>query len=322
MSTVQKILSPEEIATQSPVHVPHLRLPDRRYVFAARAERLRSLAGGHAMADFLLFMAKVADQQQKMLDNISGVMLPKTELLAQCREHGMPPLNPQTLPREQVWCDLLRRLLRDLAEQTEGPLKARIQKLEGERDALYEAQASKLLAGIMFGLDLGDAPLIAAALQVYWTHLATTLGVDEFPPIDVPNLCPCCGQRPVASITRIGAQESGFRFLHCSLCAAEWHMVRIKCVACDSTKGIHYQSIDDGRPGTQHAVKAECCDECDSYLKIVYQDRDPHVDPVADDLASLALDLMVNDTLGKTGFGVNLMLLHGPGTDDRDGGGG
>ena len=28
MSTVQKILSPEEIATQSPVQVPHLRLPD------------------------------------------------------------------------------------------------------------------------------------------------------------------------------------------------------------------------------------------------------------------------------------------------------
>ena len=58
------------------------------------------------------------------------------------------------------------------------------------------------------------------------------------------------------------------------------------------------------------AVQAETCDECHHYLKIVHSDRDPFVDPVADDLASLTLDLLVSET-GMVRHGVNLMLLFG-----------
>ena len=61
---------------------------------------------------------------------------------------------------------------------------------------------------------------------------------------------------------------------------------------------------------TQASVQAETCDECGHYLKIVHTDRDPFIDPVADDLASLTLDLLVSET-GMTRHGVNLMLLFG-----------
>src|SRR5262249_14994082 len=131
-----------------------------------------------------------------------------------------------------------------------------------------------------------------------------------FPRIDVATVCPCCGSRPVASIARIGAAESGYRYLHCALCGAEWHMVRIKCSHCESTKGISYEAIDDGTPADRKAVKAEVCAECGTYLKIVYMDRDPQVEPVADDLASLPLDLLL-DEAGKMPSGVNFMLVLG-----------
>ena len=75
-------------------------------------------------------------------------------------------------------------------------------------------------------------------------------------------------------------------------------------------KGISYQAIDDGTPSEKKAVKAEVCEECGTYLKICYMDRDPQVEPVADDLASLALDLLVADT-GKRSSGINFMLIHG-----------
>jgi len=39
-------------------------------------------------------------------------------------------------------------------------------------------------------------------------------------------------------------------------------------------------------------------------------DRDPHVEPVADDLATLTLDLLVSQA-GARRHGVNLMLLFG-----------
>ncbi len=43
---------------------------------------------------------------------------------------------------------------------------------------------------------------------------------------------------------------------------------------------------------------AETCDECNHYLKICYMDRDANVDPCADDLATLALDLLVTEAKG------------------------
>ena len=55
------------------------------------------------------------------------------------------------------------------------------------------------------------------------------------------------------------------------------------------------------------AVRAETCDHCRSYLKIVYQEKDPWVDPVADDLATLALDLLL-DEAGYARSGPNFLL--------------
>lgn len=37
-------------------------------------------------------------------------------------------------------------------------------------------------------------------------------------------------------------------------------------------------------------MKAESCGDCGTYLKILYQEKDPKVEAVADDLASLVLD--------------------------------
>jgi FdhE protein len=251
-------------------------------------------------------VAKIGDAQQWALENLPPVMLPPPEKLEQARAHGVPPLNVQEHARERAWCDVLRMMLRRLAAQTEGVVRDTAVCLENERDELYEAQASKLLAGITFGLDLARAPLIAAALQVYWVHMVSTLGPQAFGRNDAPTVCPCCGSRPVASIVRMGTQESGLRFLHCSLCAAEWHMARIQCTSCESTKGIEYHVIQDG----PKAWQAETCGECGTYLKIFHMEHDAQVEPCADDLASLALDLLVADT-GKLRSGQNLMLFHG-----------
>lgn len=310
MTATIRIRPAEEIVSQPIGEAARLRLPPAS-LFSDRAQRLRHLAPGHALQDYLLFIAKVAEAQQHALDNLSGVPLPTPAQLAQSHEHAMPPLNAQHFQRDRVWCDVLRHMLRGLAEVTEGKVRDTIVRLEGERDELYEAQASKLLSGITFGLDTGTAPLIGAALQVYFTHLARALGEAAIPPIDVATVCPCCGQPPTASIARIGTGEGGHRYLHCSLCATEWHMVRIKCTQCEATEQVEYHSIDDGKPGNQHSAKAETCGDCGGYLKIFYQERDPHIDPVADDLATLPLDIMVAEQLAKQCGGVNLMLIHG-----------
>ena len=61
--------------------------------------------------------------------------------------------------------------------------------------------------------------------------------------------------------------------------------------SCGTTKGIGYQGVEGG----PDSVKAETCTECGTYAKIVYQIRDAAAEPVADDVASLGLDLLMRE---------------------------
>jgi len=105
-------------------------------------------------------------------------------------------------------------------------------------------------------------------------------------------------------VTRAGvcAQPpyQGYRYLHCALCATEWHMVRVLCSQCGASgKNIAYYSLEgnsaDKSPSEQggSAVRAETCDQCHGYRKILYQEKDTGVEPVADDVASVALDVLL-----------------------------
>jgi FdhE protein len=143
-----------------------------------------------------------------------------------------------------------------------------------------------------------------AALQVYWVDHASRLRIDDVRELDVPGVCPTCGTLPVASVVRADPRSQGFRYLHCALCDTEWHMVRVKCSHCYSTKGITYQSIENGPPG----IRAECCDTCRTYRKILYQEEDGNIEPVADDLATLGLDLLLSEA-GYHRASANPLLL-------------
>ena len=80
--------------------------------------------------------------------------------------------------------------------------------------------------------------------------------------------------------------------------------MRVKCVLCSSTAGISYQTVD----GQSDAVKAETCEGCKHYVKIVYQVNHPGAEAYADDVASLGLDLLLREA-GFARGGLNLFLL-------------
>jgi FdhE protein len=69
---------------------------------------------------------------------------------------------------------------------------------------------------------------------------------------------------------------------------------------------VNYLGIEGGN----QAVQAETCDECHGYIKTFFQDKDRQVDPVADDLASLALDVLVGEQ-GYSRGTPNLFLTEG-----------
>lgn len=326
-STTVRVMSPEEIIARGGGEVVFLHLPERSTVFAERAMRLRQLASGHAMGDYLGFVADIADAQQRQLLALPALPLPDADALDRAARAGVPPLpaadGPPSACREVV-----RALATELQAHAAAGVQATLQRLQTADDSFLDRQADALLGGYADGLDLACAPIVGAALQVVWTHLVTAVqarsqaeghkGGAPFGRIDDATVCPCCGSLPTASITRSSGESLGQRYLHCALCSTQWHMVRIQCAHCRSGKNLVYQSLDvaggdatdTGSRAARAAIQAETCDDCGHYLKIVHSDRDPFVEPVADDLASLTLDLLVSES-GKRRHGLNLMLLFG-----------
>ena len=308
---MQRILDPAQIEAFSQRAIPRIRLPDRESVFAARARRLRELsesqAMGHSIDEYLRLMAAVADAQHSALASFDAA-LPSTEQLAQARLHRRPLFHAIGWQRENRWRDLLNRLCDSVAALPEYPSNVRdvCLGLRHAQPAAIETQADALLAAQTDGVDAAAAPFVMAALQVYWVHLASRLAAKDVAELDVPGVCPTCGTLPVASVVRADKRSQGYRYLHCALCATEWHMVRVTCSHCQSTQNIAYHSIEGG----SEAVRAESCDHCKTYRKILYQEKDTDVEPVADDLASLALDLLMSEAGFHRGSGNPLLWQH------------
>ncbi|MHB8454561.1 MAG: formate dehydrogenase accessory protein FdhE [Acidiferrobacterales bacterium] len=288
--------------------LPVLHLP-KHDLFSVRLQRLNALSAGHALRDYLGFVAALAEAQDAALVLVRNVPLPDAQSLARCREHRLPPLGVQGWMRAAQWREVLRDITRALRSPAlPGATRDAAERLLRTDDDGLERLADTLLSGDYERIDRAFAPFVAAALQVYWLHMASCLSGTDVAPPETHCLCPVCGSAPVASIVRIGAADHGLRYLSCSLCGSQWHEVRIKCVYCQSTKGISYYGIE-GRSG---AVKAECCDACRGYLKILYMEKDPSVDPVADDIASIDLDvLMAGQDIARSG--VNFFMLGGDG---------
>ena len=270
-----------------------------------RAQRLRQLgAGGHAIGDYLRLAASLADAQQAALAGFESSP-PTAAQLELARTHGMPVAPAASWTRASRWRDVLARLCAAVAALPETPPGVRdlCDRLRQASAGQLEAQADALLAARTADIDAAAAPFLMAALQVYWVDLASRLAAKDVAELGTHGVCPVCGSLPVASIVHSDPRSQGYRYLHCALCATEWHMVRVTCSQCASTKGISYQAIE----GAADAVRAECCDSCRTYRKILYQEKDGGVEPVADDLASLALDLLLAEAGYHRGSGNPLL---------------
>ena len=255
-------------------------------------------------------MAVVSDAQQAALGTLTAQPQPAGEAapsidpqIILARRHGMPLLQAAGWPRDSRWRALLAELCDAVIARADipGAVRSVCTLLRDGQSAHLEEQADLLLAGRISGVHAEAAPFIMAALQVYWVFMVTSLPMDlvgdlaadrdQAAHANVSGVCPTCGTFPVASVVRADKQYQGYRYLHCALCATEWHLVRIKCSHCLTTEGIRYHYVE----GSSDAVRAESCAHCRTYRKILYQEKDAAVEPVADDLGSLALDLLMTE---------------------------
>jgi FdhE protein len=301
------IQPPDVSGPSSQSQANDLRLPRRDEVFSLRAARLRQLARSNVMKSYLGMMGRLAAAQQRVLDRFEGppVMTQRVEL---AMAHSMPPLQAPGAPRDPAWCSALSVLLGELARG--GVLPADMREIVATladavraRDGWLDTVADDLLAGRAADIDYLAAPCVVAALQVFWTDQACRVPFDTQDVAHLHGLCPICGCQPVAGVLRSGKAGGQDRYLACSLCGSQWLVQRAGCTRCDMN-GAQSWWQDTSQPAS---VTAQVCDLCRSYRKFFDEDMDAGVEPVADDLATLLLDLRLSDE-GYRRSGTNLLL--------------
>lgn len=300
------ILEPGQIAAAAGKPA-FLQLPPRN-LFALRAERLARLAEGHALGDYLRLLAAVCRAQQQVLDAPPPVAAPDPQRCAQAIAHGLPPLACETQVREDAWLALLDAWLAAFVPPVPGnpALDATLDQLRAATAGQRKAWGVALVSGQYASVPAGVAPFVGAALQLAWSHWLLNLDVSSIGEAEDQQTCPACGALPMAGVVHGHGARNGLRYLVCSLCAGEWHYVRLKCSHCRSTKRLDYLHLEH----SPHGVRAEACPECHHYLKQLYLEREPSGEVLSADLASLDLDLLL-DEQGYRRQAPNLLLAPG-----------
>lgn len=280
---------------------PFVRPLDPKAEFSRRAERFAFLAQSSDLAPFLTFLAGLTRVQAELAANLPALTPPSANDLARARQAAMPPIDRLALIDSPELAETVDATLLALRE-VEMPEQARVA-LEAVIEADEDARRW-LIANVMSETipEEAAAPLLLMAIgvQLHLTRLAATLDGSALVPIRT-GVCPACGGRPNTStvVGTPGAENT--RYAHCASCATAWNEVRVKCLCCGSTKGIGYRTLDEGNKAEKASVRAEVCDECHRWVKILYQTLNPTLDPVADDVASLGLDIALQDSDWRRG---------------------
>jgi FdhE protein len=272
---------------------PALRLPDPGPLFEGRAARLAALARGHAAPGWLLLLSRIATGQARAVRELRPAPPPP---------RPGPPLLAAELRRDGAWRRMLGMVV-DAARAPGLPVQTgdALRRLAGGGEDVLEPLADAVLAGAPPPDELACVPFVGAALQAWLAALAAGLTAAAVPAGPV-EACPVCGAPPVAGRVRAGDR---LRFVACALCATEWNVPRVRCVACDTSAGPEYFHVE-AEPG----AKAEACPTCRGYLKLFEEERRPGADPAADDAATLTLDLLLAEE-GYHRAGPNLYVGFG-----------
>jgi FdhE protein len=296
---------------------PFLRLPNVTALYARRAARLRKLAQGHGMASYLRCVANIAAAQHKAAASLPPPAAPDPAILQRSLDCGAPPYSRNRLRLDPAWHMRLNTIIKAFKEtQAPEPAREALICLGSMSFAAREKLAHRFLLGEIADENLAKAMFVAAALGVYWAGMTRGVRLSQVqkPAAGFVGVCPICGSPPVGSVLESG--PDGVRYLHCSLCDAEWRYTPARCASCRSAKNC--QSSKNCQPARRLAylgferdlgpVRAECCGECGTYLKALNLAEVPDCDVLADDLATLDLDYNLAGE-GLQRYGYNPFLL-------------
>jgi FdhE protein len=242
--------------------------------WARRAARARALAVAHsAVADTLGFYAALAELQGRVA---AGLFADVPTFAEQIAGIAPPPL-----------ADALHAL-----KSTDADWRQAI-------DTYWKSGGREPA-----DLDHVQQFLIEAWLQPVAEAANRGAGTEPDGERPLSLQCPRCTGIPVVALLRErghGAQRS----FVCGVCLAEWTTQRLVCPDCGEST---FDKLPVFRADTLATARIDACDTCRTYIKTIDLTRDGNAEPIADDIATVALDLWAREQ-GYRRARLNLLRL-------------
>lgn len=299
----QEVLLKQKQSVGVVKNIPLLHLPKLQEIYQIRAQRLQTLIDEqHPFADYLTFVLRIVQAQHYIAEQTDLLTEITAPIPSSYQEHM--PFHYQHLPDYSYWQMLLVKLIEQLKHDPLDTVQHALKSLKQSSAKELDDMAELLLSQQFEKVDSQKSVFIWAALMLYWSALAATFNGDSERQQGEQITCPLCSAPPVASVIKHD-EDAGLRYLHCSLCETQWYYTRAKCTHCAEMSDLNYYYVDS----EENHVKAECCEHCKSYLKVMVKAKLPSLDVVTDDLASLVLDAMMeeNDSVHS---GLNPFLFY------------
>lgn len=287
MSSFTPIKTPEQIKSAKPFfHTPFFTAPSKT-LFVDRALRFEELASTDS-SDWgacLQRLGNLCHAQQEVLET-GEFELPE----GFTSNFILPAADGQFVPESfyQTLQQFLNYLEQKIPSNTFEQLKN-----------LSQQEVEVLTKGVLQNqVSVEQEPLspwIHGVAQIIWTAWAMQLQEDDVPETEDRGFCPCCGTEAVASMILIRSDLHNLRYMHCPNCNSRWNALRAKCTFCGDQSSMSLLGIENAKIPALKGARAECCDTCHSYRKMFLLQHQQYADPVADDLASLAVDILTGE---------------------------
>ncbi|MDO5686574.1 MAG: formate dehydrogenase accessory protein FdhE [Neisseria sp.] len=280
---------------EKPFFTPDFCLLPPHDVFARRSERFTELAADVTTewAEYLRLLAAVCAAQQTVLE---------------AKPFRLPESIDTLEPADDV-APVLTALLDALSPIHHPAVQDTVQRLRLLPAEEIHALACRVLQQQTQPQEQAFVPWLQAALQIICTAWAMQSDAEQHHKRDPADACPCCGSEAFASMVYNGGERDGLRYMCCPLCNTQWNMLRAQCTFCGSNDGISIQSAQNAQQPALLAAAGETCENCHGYRKMYLQEKARHADPFADDLATLALDILLSQS-GYARGGANPFLLQ------------
>ena len=249
-----------------------------------RIRRAEKLAAQYPYAaDILTFYTHLARFQEDLYNRLkgaeSGVGVP--------REAHEPLLDPGS-SATQVLTSAFPDFLALLQKKAPEALAQVANILSASARASWSELFSQGLAQVDSPTDPQEF-LVLAFLQPYAEFVRPQTSPQ--PENSATFHCPFCHRKPALAILRPQG-DGGSRSLLCGFCLTEWEFRRLICPGCgeeDHAKLPVYTSAD------LPAIRVECCDTCQTYIKCIDLTKSGLADPLVDELASVPLNLWAQE---------------------------